>query len=335
MKGKGMLSWQGNLLQAWIVEVAAGVAATHILESVSLPKAEAYLRGIFGMNEPTITCPHCHAELRLTESLVDPLIRTAREQYEKRIAQKEDDVARRESAIAAQRAELARAVEAIEQQVTSKLKIEREIAAEEAKKAQLSELESRIDQVAHLQRELRERDNKLAEAQKAQAESSRKQRELEDAKRQLDLQIETRVQESLSEAKKEAEDALKLNIMDKEEQIASMQRKLQDLDLIYQYLTGPRFRQRLEAIVEKFSIMQTDLERERKTMTRLRARREGQIRGMIKSTVGMYGDFQAIAGKALEEIDGLAQIARRVEARRKRGPTNHRVEPISARGRTH
>ena len=287
------------------------------------------------MNEPTITCPHCHAELRLTESLVDPLIRTAGEQYEKRIAQEEDDVARRESAIAAQRAELARAVEAIEQQVTSKLKIEREIAAEEAKKAQLSELESRIDEVVHLQRELRERDNKLAEAQKAQAESSRKQRELEDAKRQLDLQIETRVQESLSEAKKEAEDALKLNILDKEEQIASMQRKLQDLDLIYQYLTGPRFRQRLEAIVEKFSIMQTDLERERKTMTRLRARREGQIRGMIKSTVGMYGDFQAIAGKALEEIDGLAQIARRVEARRKRGPTNHRVEPISARGRTH
>ena len=283
------------------------------------------------MNEPTITCPHCNAELRLTEPLADPLIRTAREQYEKRIAQKEDDVARRESAIAAQRAELARAVEAIEQQVTSRLKIEREIAAEEAKRAQLSELQSKIDQVAHLQRELHERDNKLAEAQKAQAESSRKQRELEDAKRQLDLQIETRV----SEAKQEAEDALKLNIMDKEEQIASMQRKLQDLDLIYQYLTGPRFRQRIEAIVERFSIMQTDLERERKTMTRLRARREVQIRGMIESTVGMYSDFQGIAGKPLEGIDSLAQIARRVEARRKRGPTNHRVEPISARGRTH
>jgi hypothetical protein len=263
------------------------------------------------------------------------LIRTAREQSEKRIAQKEDAVARRESAIAAQRAELARAVEAIEQQVTSRLKIEREIAAEEAKKAQLSELESKIDQVAQLQRELHERDNRLAEAQKAQAESSRKQRELEDAKRQLDLQIETRVQELRSETKQEAEDALKLNIKDKEEQIASMQRKLQDLDHMYEYLTGPRFRQRLEAIVETFSIMQTNLERERKTMTRLRARRERQIRGMIESTVGMCGDFQAIAGKTLEEIDGLAQIARRVEARRKRGPTNHRVEPINARGRTH
>jgi len=282
------------------------------------------------MNEPTITCPHCNAELRLTESLADPLIRTAREQYEKRIAQKEDDVARRESAIAAQRAELARAVEAIEQQVTSRLKIEREIAAEEAKRAQLSELQSKIDQVAHLQRELHERDNKLAEAQKAQAESSRKQRELEDARRQLDLQIDR-----VSEAKQEAEDALKLNNKDKEEQIASMQRKLQDLDHMYEYLTGPRFRQRIEAIVERFSIMQTDLERERKTMTRLRARREGQIRGVIESTVGMYGDLQGIAGKALEEIEGLSQIARRLEARKKRGPTNHGVEPISARGRTH
>jgi hypothetical protein len=294
---------------------------------------------IFGMSEPTITCPHCNAELTLTRSLAAPFIRTVREQYEKRIAQKEDDIARRESAIAAQRAELARAVEAIEQQVTSRLKIEREIAAEEAKKAQLSELESKIDQVAHLQQELNERDNKLAEAQKAQAESRRKQRELEDAKRQLDLQIETRVQESLSDirhkAKQEADDALRLNIMGKEQQIASMQRQLEDLDLLYQYLTGPRFRQRIEAIVEKFSIMQTDLERERKTMTRLRARREGQIRGVIESTVGMYGDLQGIAGKSLEEIDGLAQIARRVEARRKRGFTNHRVEPISARGRTH
>ena len=134
-------------------------------------------------------------------------------------------------------------------------------------------------------------------------------------------------------AKQEAE-ALRFNIIEKEEQIASMQRQLEDLQLIYQYLTGPRFRQRIEAIVEKFSIMETDLERERKTVTRLRAKREGQIKSVIESTVGMYGDLKEIAGQSLEEIDGLSQIARRVEARRKRGPTNHRLaEPT--RGRTH
>ena len=285
------------------------------------------------MSEPIITCPHCKAEVRLTESLAAPLIQATR----KKIAEREREVARRESAIQSQRAELARAVEVAEQQLTTKLKTERAIAAEEGKKAQLSELESKSQEVAHLQRELQEREIKLAEAKKAEAELIRKQRELEDEKRELNLQIETRVQKSLSEirhkAKQEAE-ALRLNMMEKEEQIASMQRQLEDLELIYQYLTGPRFRQRIEAIVEKFSSMQTDLERERKTMTRLRAKREGQIRSVIESTVGMYGDLKEIVGQSLEEIDGLAQIAGRIEARRKRGPTNHRMaEPT--RGRTH
>jgi hypothetical protein len=291
------------------------------------------------MNEPIITCPHCKAEIRLTEALAAPLIRATR----KKIAEQEAVVARRESAIRAQRAELAKAVESAEQQITTRLKIERErIAAEEAEARLLlaTNLESKSQEVADLQRELQERDNKLAEAQKAQAKLIRKQGELEDAKREMNLQIETRVQESLSDirhkAKQEAEDALKLKVLEKEEQIASMQRQIEDMELIYQYLTGPRFRQRIEAIVEKFSSMQTDLERERKAMTRLRAKREEQIRGVIESTVGMFGDLQGIAGKSLEEIEGLVQIARRVEARRKRNITHRRVaEPIAARGRTH
>ena len=288
------------------------------------------------MNQPTITCPHCEAEITLTGSLADSLIRATR----KKIAEKEAEVARRESAIRAQRAELTRAVESIEQQFTTRLETERErIAAEEAEKARLllaTGLESKSQEVADLQRELQERDHKLAEAQKAQIELIRKQQELVDAKREMDLQIETRVQDSLHKAKQEAEDALKLKVSEKEEQIASMQSQMEEMELIAQYLTGPGFRQRIEAIVEKFSAMQTDLERERKAMTRLRAKREEQIRGVIESTVGMYGDLQRITGKTLEDIDGLAQIARRVEERRKRGLTTRRVtEPNGARGRTH
>ncbi len=75
--------------------------------------------------------------------------------------------------------------------------------------------------------------------------------------------------------------------------------------MVYQYLTGPKFRHRVEAIVEKFSDMRADLDRERKTMTKLWAKRETQIQGVIDSTVGMYGDLQGIAGKALQEIEGL------------------------------
>ena len=77
------------------------------------------------------------------------------------------------------------------------------------------------------------------------------------------------------------------------------------MELIYDYLTGPRFRHRVEAIVEKFSDMKADLDREKKAMTRLWAKREIQIQSVIESTVGMYGDFQGIAGQALQEIEGL------------------------------
>jgi hypothetical protein len=75
--------------------------------------------------------------------------------------------------------------------------------------------------------------------------------------------------------------------------------------MVYQYLTGPRFRHRIEAIVEKFSEMQNDLDKERKTMVRSWAKREEQIRIVIESTAGMYGDLQGIAGKNLQEIVGL------------------------------
>ena len=77
------------------------------------------------------------------------------------------------------------------------------------------------------------------------------------------------------------------------------------MELVYQYLTGPRFRHRIEAIVEKFSDMQDDLDKERKNTMRLWAKREEQIRGVVEATVGMYGDLQGIAGKALDEIEGL------------------------------
>jgi hypothetical protein len=76
-------------------------------------------------------------------------------------------------------------------------------------------------------------------------------------------------------------------------------------EMVYQYLTGPRFRQRVEAIVEAFSCMQEDLDKERKAIMRQWAKRQEQIERVMSATVGMYGDMQGIAGKSLREIDGL------------------------------
>ena len=80
------------------------------------------------------------------------------------------------------------------------------------------------------------------------------------------------------------------------------------MGMAYQYLTGPRFRTRIEVIVEKFTDMHDDLDKERKAMTRLWAKREEQIHGVIEATPGMYGDLQGIAGKSLDEIEGLELV---------------------------
>ncbi|NOT82993.1 MAG: DUF2130 domain-containing protein, partial [Gallionella sp.] len=64
-------------------------------------------------------------------------------------------------------------------------------------------------------------------------------------------------------------------------------------------------KQRVEAIVEAFSTMQEDLSAEKKAIQRQWAKREIQIDKVMQSTVGMYGDLQGIAGKSLQEIEGL------------------------------
>ena len=76
-------------------------------------------------------------------------------------------------------------------------------------------------------------------------------------------------------------------------------------EMVYHYLTGPRFRQRVEAIVEAFSSMQDDLDKERKVIMKQWAKRQEQIERVMGATVGMYGDLQGIAGKSLQEIEGL------------------------------
>src|SRR5262245_14181038 len=76
--------------------------------------------------------------------------------------------------------------------------------------------------------------------------------------------------------------------------------------IVYQYLTGSRFMQHMQAIVEAFTTMQEDLGAEKKVMMKQWAKREMQIERVIGSTAGLYGDLQGIAGTSLGEVEGLA-----------------------------
>ncbi|MDA9207381.1 DUF2130 domain-containing protein [Octadecabacter sp.] len=79
-------------------------------------------------------------------------------------------------------------------------------------------------------------------------------------------------------------------------------------ELVYEYLTGTQFKQRVDAIVERFEDMQMELAKERKFMERGWALRAKQIDLVIASTVGMHGDLQGIAGRAMPEIESVENL---------------------------
>src|SRR6202043_3930508 len=154
------------------------------------------------MSEPTITCPNCRTEIKLTESLAAPLIADTRKRYDEQLARKETEVAGREAAIRNQQSEIAAARDSIDAEVAAKLDQERgRIAANEAQKAQrlvAPDMEQKGRDIADLKEVLRQRDAKLGEAQQAQADLIRKQRELDDAKREMDLTIQKQAQAELA-----------------------------------------------------------------------------------------------------------------------------------------
>ncbi len=411
------------------------------------------------MNEPQIVCPHCSTEIKLTESLAAPLIAETRKKFEQHLASKETAYAKRESELRQAQENLAKARETIDEEVAQRLRRERasivETEARKAREAIAEDLNRRDRELAELQQNLNANNAKLGEAQKAQADVLRKQRELDDARRELDLSVEKKVQESLlvvrEQAMLDAEEGLRSKLSEKELQITGMQRQIEDLrrkaeqgsqqlqgeapeialetllrvrfpldlfepvakgevggdilhrvrnqsgqmcgtilweskrtkgwsdgwlaklrddqrraeaeialivskalpkgvetfdlvdgvwvadprfalplaialrqslvdiavnrqaqegqqtkmELVYQYLTGPRFRHRIDAIVEKFTDMRDDLDRERKLMTKMWAKREEQLKGVLESSAGLYGDLQGIAGRAMQEIESL------------------------------
>ncbi|RMH05091.1 MAG: DUF2130 domain-containing protein [Nitrospirae bacterium] len=189
------------------------------------------------MSEPTVICPNCKTPIKLTESLAAPLLEATRREYEQRLAQKEAETAQREASVREREEALRQAMASVEERVAQTLQEERaKIIAEEAQKAKQTvqhELEQRGRALQELQELLKQREEKLAEAQKVQADLLRKQRELDDAKRELDLTVEKRVQEALTsireQAKQEAEEALKLKVLEKEQTIASMQKQIEEL----------------------------------------------------------------------------------------------------------
>lgn len=81
------------------------------------------------------------------------------------------------------------------------------------------------------------------------------------------------------------------------------------MELVYKYLSGPEFRNRIRGLVEPYIEMQADLESEKRAFNRHWNKRQKQLDRAITSTTGLYGDLQGIVGNGLQEIEGMDSLA--------------------------
>lgn len=86
---------------------------------------------------------------------------------------------------------------------------------------------------------------------------------------------------------------------------ASQENKGDKMALLYNFLTGSEFRHQIEAIVEGFSSLKLELDKEKRSMQRIWKEREKQIEKVITSTIDMYGSVRGIAGGAVQSIRAL------------------------------
>ncbi len=86
---------------------------------------------------------------------------------------------------------------------------------------------------------------------------------------------------------------------------SASQGKSEKMETMFNYLSGDEFKQRVEAIVETFSSMQDQLNKEKRAMERIWKEREKQIQRITTNTIGMYGDVRGIIGSSVQSIPAL------------------------------
>ncbi|UMB53818.1 DUF2130 domain-containing protein [Lutibacter sp. A64] len=87
--------------------------------------------------------------------------------------------------------------------------------------------------------------------------------------------------------------------------ISTQENKGDKMDMLYNFLTSNTFRMQIEAIVEGFTQMKSDLESEKRSMQRIWKQRDKQIEKVVTNTIDMYGSIKGIAGNAIQSVKAL------------------------------
>jgi len=87
--------------------------------------------------------------------------------------------------------------------------------------------------------------------------------------------------------------------------ISTQDNKGDKMEMLYTFLTGNTFRMQVEAIVEGFTLMKSDLESEKRSMQRIWKQRDKQIEKVTTNTIDMYASIKGIAGNAIQSVKAL------------------------------
>lgn len=101
--------------------------------------------------------------------------------------------------------------------------------------------------------------------------------------------------------------ALRANLIEVSSVKSSQVNNDEKLAMLHKYIESVEFKHKVEGIVEAFTTMQTELEKEKNWFAKKWGRQEQAIRKALDQTHGMHGQLQGIMGKALPDIEEEAQ----------------------------
>jgi hypothetical protein len=182
------------------------------------------------MEQGLITCPNCGHEFELSDALTGQIREHLKVELSQEVVRREADVKRRFDELRAQEEQVAKSREAIDEEIEAKLK-ER---LSEAEQKAIKKVEGQYtEQLDELKGTLKEKDEAIKTFRHQELELRKRQRELEEAKESLELEVTRKIDEERGkireEALKKVTEEHRLKDLEKDKMINDLRTSLDDM----------------------------------------------------------------------------------------------------------
>ncbi|MBI2413636.1 MAG: DUF2130 domain-containing protein [Deltaproteobacteria bacterium] len=182
------------------------------------------------MPDQTIKCPYCSRDIPLTETLSSQIKEGVRKEFEDKARARELELKKREDALAGKSREVDEAKRSLEESLAKRLAVEKAKLVDAAQKKAKEEL---LVELKNLKDENDEKAKLLAEARGKELELRKQARELEEAKKTVELDVARKIdaeREKIRQATLEMfSEEHRLRDFEKDKQMADMRRTIDEL----------------------------------------------------------------------------------------------------------